>query len=73
MSGVQGPRRAKANPDTVGLEKATKRIERLEEDLAKHRLAVDIDRKALAVSEMLSERATDEPGPVSEGGRRPKR
>jgi len=73
VSGLQGPRRAKANPDTVGLEKAKKRIERLEEDLRKHRLALDIAGKALALLEMLSERATDEPGPASEGGRRPKR
>jgi len=73
VSGLQGPRRAKANPDTVGLEKAAKRIERLEEDLRKHRLALDIAGKALALLEMLSERATGEPGPASEGGRRPKR
>lgn len=70
---LAGPRRNKVHPDSVALAKATKRIERLEEDLRKHRLALDIAGKALALLEMLSESATGEPGPASEGGRRPKR
>ena len=72
-AGLDGPRRAKANPDTVALEKAKKRIEALEEDLAKHRLALDIAGKAHALLEMLAESATDEGGPASERGRRRKR
>jgi len=72
-SGLEGPRRPKTNPDAVALEKAKKRIERLEEDLRKHRLALDIAGKAHALLEMFAESATDEPGPASEGGRRPKR
>lgn len=70
---LEGPRRAKANPDTVALDKAKERIERLEEDLAKHRLALDIAGKAHALLEMLAESATDEPGPGHGRGRRPKR
>jgi transposase-like protein len=72
-AGLEGPRRARANPDTVALEKARKRIEALEEDLAKHRLALDIAGKAHALLEMLAESATDEPGPRPERGRKPKR
>ena len=41
--------------------KANKRIERLEADLEKHRLALDIAGKAHALLEMLAESATDEP------------
>jgi len=39
-AGSDRPRRAKANRDAVALAKATKKIERLEEDLARHRLAL---------------------------------
>jgi transposase len=46
-AGLAGPQRAKANPDRAALAKATKRIERLEADLAKHKLALDIAGKAL--------------------------
>jgi transposase len=72
-AGLGGPRRTKTNPDAVALEKAKKRIERLEADLAKHRLALDIAGKAHALLEMLAESATDESGPSPEHGRRPKR
>jgi len=47
--------------------------ERLEEELAKHKLALDIAGKTQALLEMLAESATDESGPDSERGRRPKR
>jgi transposase len=57
-AGLAVPRRAKANPDTAALAKATKRIERLEEDLKKHKLALDIAGKAHALLEMLAESAT---------------
>lgn len=65
-SRVRGP---KADPDVVALERIPKRIERLEGDLAKHRLARDIARKAHALLlEKVAESATDEPGPGSERG-----
>jgi len=57
---LAGPRRKKVHPDTAALAKATKRIERLESDLAKHRLALDIAGKAHALLEMLAESATDD-------------
>jgi transposase len=70
-SGLGGrSRRGKANPDAVALEKARKRIERLEDELAKHKLALDIAGKAHALLEKLAESATDEPGPSSERGPR---
>jgi transposase len=59
-AGLAAPRRAKTNPDSVALAKANKRIERLEGDLAKHKLALDIAGKAHALLEMLAESATDE-------------
>jgi transposase len=70
--GLAGPRRAKTNRDTAALAKATKRIERLEEDLRKHRLALDIAGKTHALLEMLAESATDD---TAAGGpeRKPKR
>jgi len=57
-AGLGGVRRKKANPDAVALAKAMKKIERLEEDLAKHRLALEIAGKAHALLEMLAESAT---------------
>jgi transposase len=72
-AGLAGPKRPKANPDTVALAKAKEKIERLEEDLAKHRLALDIAGKAHALLEMLAESATDEDGPSGGVGRKPKR
>ena len=72
-AGLAGPRRAKANPDTAALAKATKRIERLEADLAKHRLALDIAGKAHALLEMLAESATDDTAAATDPAPRPKR
>ena len=54
------PRPAKASPDEAALAKAKRRIERLEGDLAKHKLALDIAGKAHALLEMLAEGATDD-------------
>jgi transposase-like protein len=72
-AGLAGPRRVKANPDTAALAKATKRIERLEADLAKHRLALDIAGKAHALLEMLAESATDDAAATTDPAPRPKR
>jgi transposase len=55
------PRRTKASPDGVALAKANRTIERLEADLAKHRLALEIAGKAHALLAMLAESATPEP------------
>jgi transposase len=60
LGGLGRPQPAKTNPDTAALAKANRRIERLEEDLAKHKLALDIAGKAHALLEMLAESATDE-------------
>ncbi|MDT5386538.1 MAG: transposase [Mycobacterium sp.] len=46
-SALAQPRRAKASPDAAALAKAKLKIERLESDLAKHRLALEIAGKAL--------------------------
>ncbi len=70
---LAGRPRPRANPDTAALAKAQKRIESLEEDLAKHRLALDIAGKAHALLEMLAESATDEAAATTERGLRPKR
>ena len=59
------------NLDTAALEKANKRIERLEEDLAKHKLALDIAGKAHALLEMLAESATDDSPATTRPGRKP--
>ena len=73
LSGLETrPSAARANPDAVALAKAQRRIARLEGDLAKHKLALDIAGKAHALLEMLAESATDndtEPG----SGSKPKR
>ena len=71
-AGLAGPRRSKANRDTAALAKATKRIERLEADLKKHRLALDIAGKAHALLEMLAESATDDTAEPTGPQRRPK-
>jgi transposase-like protein len=68
-SGLGAPRAAKANPEAAALAKANRRIERLEEDLAKHKLALEIAGKAHALLEMLAESATDD-DPTA--GRKPK-
>ena len=65
-SGLGRSRAVKASPDAAALAKANRRIERLEEDLAKHKLALDIAGKAHALLEMLAESAADDdpaPGP----------
>jgi transposase len=73
MSGLAAGRRAKANPDTAALVKANRRIERLEAELEKHRLALDIAGKAHALLEMLAESATDDTMPAPRPPRKPKR
>jgi transposase len=72
-AGLAGARRVKANPDTAALAKATKRIERLEADLAKHKLALDIAGKAHALLEMLAESAADDTAATTQPAPRPKR
>ena len=72
-AGLAAPRRAKANADAAALAKARKRIERLEEDLKKHKLALDIAGKAHALLEMLAESATDDSAATTDPARRPKR
>jgi hypothetical protein len=71
-AGLAGPRRAKTNPDAAALAKATKRIERLEADLKKHKLALDIAGKAHALLEMLAEGATDDTAATTDPERKPK-
>ena len=71
-TGLAGHRRPKANRDAVALAKAAKRIERLEADLAKHKLALDIAGKAHALLEMLAESATDDAVGPAGRERRPK-
>jgi transposase-like protein len=53
-------RAPKASPEAAALAKANRRIERLEDDLAKHRLALDIAGKAHALLEKLAESAASE-------------
>ena len=62
-SGLAQPRRTRRSPDAAALAKANRRIERLESDLAKHRLALDIAGKAHALLEMLAESAPDDEKP----------
>jgi transposase len=64
-AGLEGPRRSKKKQsrDALALEKATKKIDRLESDLAKHKLALEISGKAHALLEMLAESAQDERKP----------
>jgi transposase len=71
-AGLAVPRRAKANPEATALAKATKRIERLEEDLKKHKLALDIAGKAHALLEMLAESAADDTA-ATDPAHKPKR
>ena len=56
-------RQPKPSPDAAALAKANRRIARLEDDLAKHRLALDIAGKAHALLEMLAESAEPDPKP----------
>lgn len=63
-TGLAQPRRAKTtSADAAALAKANARIERLEGQLAKHRLALEIAGKAHALLELLSESATDDTKP----------
>src|SRR3954452_4959144 len=66
-AGVEGltppVRQPKTSPEAAALAKANRRIERLEADLAKHKLALDIAGKAHALLEMLAESATPEQKP----------
>jgi transposase len=73
LSGLETrPRPATANPGAVALAKAQRRIARLESDLARHKLALDIAGKAHALLEMLAESATDD-GTDPASGSKPKR
>ena len=72
-AGLDRPGRPKASPDSAALAKATKRIERLEADLKKHKLALDIAGKAHALLEMLAESATDDTAAATDPAQRPKR
>ena len=69
---LAAPRRAKTSSDAAALAKAQKKIQRLEEDLKKHRLALDIAGKAHALLEMLAESATDDTDPDAKPAPRPK-
>jgi transposase-like protein len=61
--GLAPGRRAKASPDAAALVKARAKIERLESELAKHRLALEISGKAHALLALLAESATDDTKP----------
>ena len=56
-------RQSKTSPEAAALAKANRRIEALEADLAKHKLALDIAGKAHALLEMLAEGAAPEQKP----------
>ena len=58
-----GTRQPKTAPEAAALAKANRRIERLEAELAKHKLALDIAGKAHALLEMLAEGAAPEQKP----------
>jgi transposase-like protein len=60
LHGLKSSTRKKASPDAVALAKAKARIESLEGDLAKHKLALEIAGKAHALLEMFAESATTE-------------
>jgi len=56
-------RQSKTSPETAALAKANRRIERLEDELARHKPALDIAGKAHALLEMLAESAAPENKP----------
>ena len=56
-------REAKVSPEAAALAKANRRIARLEDELKKHKLALDIAGKAHALLEMLAEGAAPEQKP----------
>ena len=63
-SGLDGPgAKKKQTKVAVAVAKATKKIERLEGDLKKHKLALEISGKAHTLLAMLAESAQDEPRP----------
>jgi len=62
-SGLGQAQRKKTSRDAKALAKANAKIERLESDLVKHKLALDIAGKAHALLEMLAESAQDERKP----------
>ena len=62
-SGLGQVQRKKTSRDAKALAKANAKIERLESDLVKHKLALDIAGKAHALLEMLAESAQDERKP----------
>ena len=62
-SGLGQAQRKKTSRDARALAKANAKIERLESDLAKHKLALGIAGKAHALLEMLAESAQDETKP----------
>jgi transposase-like protein len=72
LGGLDRPRPVKASPDAAALAAAKRRIARLEGDLAKHKLALDIAGKAHALLEMLAESATDD-DPTPGSGSKPTR
>jgi transposase len=67
--GLERPRPAKASPDATALLKANRRIARLEGELAKHKLALEISGKAHALLEMLAESATDDDATPGSGSK----
>jgi len=62
-SGLARAQQKKTSRDARALAKANAKIERLESDLAKHKLALGIAGKAHALLEMLAESAQDEQKP----------
>jgi len=62
-SGLGQAHRKKTSREARALAKANAKIERLESDLAKHKLALGIAGKAHALLEMLAESAQDEQKP----------
>ncbi len=58
-----GTRQPKTSPEAAALARANRRIARLEDELAKHKLALDIAGKAHALLEMLAEGAAPEQKP----------
>ena len=62
-SGLGQAQRKKTSRDARALAKANAKIQRLESDLAKHKLALAIAGKAHALLEMLAESAQDETKP----------
>jgi hypothetical protein len=72
-AGLEVARTAKGEPRCRGVGQGEPRIERLEADLAKHTLALDIAGEAHALLEMLAESATDDTTTPPPPGSKPKR